>query len=84
MGILDEEDVKGSSGETSEQNAEEMIRMVERMEEEVGGEFNQNEYFNALSTLKTAKLFARTQVSKDAVERKLAELEERYGRLGSY
>lgn len=70
--------------EMSEENIQMMIAEIDQAEKVADGEFNQNEYFQVLSTLRTAKLIAQTPAAKQLVEDKLAELNDRYGRLGSH
>ncbi len=60
------------------------IRTVNQSESAADGEFNQNEYFIALTLLKKAKLSSTNQDDRDAVDAMLADLEDRYGRLGAY
>ena len=61
-----------------------IIAMVDANERDADGEFNQNEYFEALTALKGARLSAQSPEEREAADEKLAELFDRYGRLGSY
>jgi len=77
-------DEQHTDGVGSSMSADEVIRMVESSEEEAGGEFNQHEYFKALSALKGAKLAGKDPSEREKVDAKLLDLQDRYGRLGSY
>lgn len=70
--------------EMGEENVRMMLDMIDKAEKDADGEFNQNEYFNALSTLRSARLLTKDQSLKALIDAKLEELNDRYGRLGSY
>lgn len=70
--------------EMGEENIRMMLDMVDKAEKDADGEFNQHEYFSALSTLRSARLLTKDPALKALIDVKLAELDDRYGRLGSY